>query len=328
MKKTIAWLATLLLLVCFHLAEAQQSKKVLVIGILVSAGDPSSPAAFVETLRNRLRKVGYVEGKNVLIEYRYGEGKLERLPGLISELIQARPDVLVVSSLVGLRAAKQATKTIPIVMVTSADPVATGIIDNLARPGGNITGIALLSSELSAKRVELLTELIPRISRVGILWDADAPGPILAFQEYEAAAQAFKLDILSLQVHGPSPDYDGVFLSARKTPVGALIVVTNPLIIRTRKQIAELAVNNQLALVYENSRYIQDGGVMSYSANDLDQWARAATYVDKILKGAKPSELPVEQPTKFEFVINLKTAKQIGLTIPPNVLARADRVIK
>jgi putative ABC transport system substrate-binding protein len=311
----------------FRLAGAQQQTKVPRIGILVSAGDPGQ-SQIAEAFRKGLREVGYIEGKNILIEYRYGQGKLDRIPSLITELVQAKVDVLVVSSLVGIRAAKQTTKSIPIVMLASSDPVATGIVESLARPGGNITGLALLSRELSAKRVELLKEVFPRILRVAILWDADAPGPALAFKEYEAAAQAFKLRVLSLEVRAPNPDFEGAFQAATKSRAGALIVISNPLIIRTRRQIAGLAAKSRLALIYESSRYMEDGGLMSYSARDLDQWSRAATYVDKILKGAKPADLPVEQPTKFELVINLKTAKQIGLTIPPNVLARADKIIK
>jgi putative ABC transport system substrate-binding protein len=309
-------------------AEAQQTKRIPRIGFLLSAGDPSGQSAIVDAFRKGLRDLGYIEGNNILIEYRYGLGKLDQIPGLVAELVQAKVDVLVVSSLVGIRAAKQATKSIPIVMLTSVDPVATGIVESLARPGGNITGLASLGRDLSAKRVELLKELIPGISRVGILWDPDAPGPALAFKEYEAAAQAFKLRLLSLEVHAPNPDFEGAFQAAAKSRAGALIVISNPLIIRTRKQIGGLAAKNRLGLIYETSRYVEDGGLMSYSASDLDQWSRAAMYVDKILKGAKPADLPVEQPTKFELVINLKTAKRIGLTIPPNVLARADRVVR
>ena len=305
-----------------------QPPKVPRIGILVSAGDPSGPLRIVEAFRKGLRELGYVEGKNILIEYRYGLGKLDRIPSLVAELVQAKVDVLVVSSLVGIRAAKQATKSIPIVMLASIDPVGNGIVESLARPGGNITGLALLTRELSAKRVELLKEVIPGISRVAILWDAAAPGPALAFKEYEAAAQAFKLRLLSLEVRDPNPDFKGAFHAAAKSRAGALIVVSDPLIIKNRKQIVGLAAKNRLALMYETSRFVEDGGLVSYSASDLDQWSRAAVFVDKILKGRKPADLPVEQPMKFEFVINLKTAKQLGLTIPQWTLMKADKVIK
>ena len=295
---------------------------------LESAGVPSGSARTTQAFRKGLHDLGYIEGKNILIEYRYGEGKLDRIPGLVAELVQVKIDVLVVSSFVGIRAAKQATKTIPVVMVSGVDPVATGIVDSLARPGGNITGLASLSRELSAKRVELLKEVIPGISRVAILWDPDAPGPALAFKEYEAAAQAFKLRLLSVEVRGPNPDFEDAFRTATKGRAGALIIIANPLIIRSIKQIVGLAAKNRLASIYEASRYVEDGGLVSYSANDLHQWSRAAVYVDKILKGAKPADLPVEQPTKFELVFNLKTVKQIGLTIPPNVLVRGDKVIR
>jgi len=305
-----------------------QPPKVPRIGILVSAGDPSGPLRIVEAFRKGLRELGYDEGKNILIEYRYGLGKLDRIPSLVAELVQAKVDVLVVSSLVGIRAAKQATKSIPIVMLASIDPVGNGIVESLARPGGNITGLALLTRELSAKRVELLKEVIPGISRVAILWDAAAPGPALAFKEYEAAAQAFKLRLLSLEVRDPNPDFKGAFQAAAKSRAGALIVVSDPLIIKNRKQIVGLAAKNRLALMYETSRFVEDGGLVSYSASDLDQWSRAAVFVDKILRGRKPADLPVEQPMKFEFVINLKTAKQLGLTIPQWTLMKADKVIK
>ncbi|MBI3060887.1 MAG: ABC transporter substrate-binding protein, partial [Deltaproteobacteria bacterium] len=224
--------------------------------------------------------------------------------------------------------AKEATKTIPIVAVLAVDPVATGIVDSLARPGGNITGIATLQRDLSGKRLELLTEVVPKISRVGVLWDANAPGPAIAFKEYEAAARALKVQLQSLAVRGPNPDLEGAFQAAASGRAGALITIRNPVLRRYPKQIAELAIKNRLPSMYEGSEYVEAGGLMSYSANDVESFRRAATYVDKILKGAKPADLPVEQPTKFELVINLKAAKQIGLTIPPNALARADRVIK
>jgi len=328
MSKKIIGLALSAVLLALSFPAEAQPPKVPRIGILVSAGDPSGPSRIVEAFRKGLRELGYVEGKNILIEYRYGLGKLDRIPSLVAELVQAKVDVLVVSSLVGIRAAKQATKSIPIVMLASIDPVGNGIVESLARPGGNITGLALLTRELSAKRVELLKEVIPGISRVAILWDAAAPGPALAFKEYEAAAQAFKLRLLSLEVRDPNPDFKGAFQAAAKSRAGALIVVSDPLIIKNRKQIVGLAAKNRLALMYETSRFVEDGGLVSYSASDLDQWSRAAVFVDKILRGRKPADLPVEQPMKFEFVINLKTAKQLGLTIPQWTLMKADKVIK
>jgi putative tryptophan/tyrosine transport system substrate-binding protein len=304
---------------------AQQTKKVPRIGYVSGTG-ANNPD--IEAFRQGLRDLGYVEGKTIFVEYRYAEGKLDRVPGLVAELVQLKVDVVVCGVLPGIRAAKEATKTIPIVMVTTQDPVAVGLIDSLARPGGNITGLATLRRELAGKRLELLTEVIPKMSRVGVLWDANAPGPAIAFKEYEAAARAVKKPLQSLEVRGPNPDLEGAFQAATKGRANGLITIANPVLNRYPKQIAELAIKNRLPSMCEQRRYVEDGCLVSYAANDDDQYRRAATYVDKILKGAKPADLPVEQPMKFELVINLKTAKQIGLTIPPNVLARADRVIK
>ncbi len=310
------------------IAEAQQPKKVPRIGYLSGSGDPYTPGPLVEAFRQGLRDLGYIEGKNILVEYRYVEGKLDRSPGLVAELVQLKVDVLVVTFLPGTRAAKEATKTIPIVMLSSVDPVATGIVDSLARPGGNITGLATLGRDLSGKRLELLKEVVTGISRVGVLWDANAPGPAIAFKEYEAAAPALKIQLQSLEVRGPNPDFEGAFQAAAKGRVSALIRVRNPVLNRYRERIANLSIKNRLPSMCEGTEDVEAGGLMSYSANDAESFRRAATYVDKILKGTKPADLPVEQPTKFELIINLKAAKQIGLTIPPNVLARADKVIK
>jgi putative tryptophan/tyrosine transport system substrate-binding protein len=242
--------------------------------------------------------------------------------------VQLKVDVLVLSALPAIRAAEQATKTIPIVMVTTQDPVAIGLIDSLARPGGNITGLTRLTRELSGKRLELLKEMVPKISRVRVLWDADDRGGAIGFKEYEAAARALKIQLQSLEIRGPNPDLEGAFQAATKGRVNALITITNPLLARYPKRIADLAIKNRLPSMYERAEYVEAGGLVSYSTNDPEAFRRAATYVDRILKGAKPADLPVEQPTKFEFIVNLKTAKQIGLAIPPNVLARADKVIK
>jgi putative ABC transport system substrate-binding protein len=294
----------------------------------VSSTDPNNPGRRFEAFRQGLRDLGYVEGKNILIEYRSPEGQLDRVPSLVAELVHLKVDVLVATFTVAIRAAKQATKTIPIVMVTQQDPVATGIVASLARPGGNITGLTRLGRDLSGKRLELLTEAVPGISRVGVLWDANAPGPVIGFKEYETAARALKIQLQSLEIRGPNSDLAGAFQAATKGRVSALITITNALLSRYPKRIADLAIKNRLPSMYETSEYVEAGGLMSYSSNDAENYRRAAWYVDKILKGAKPADLPVEQPTKFEFVINLKTAKQIGVTIPANVLARADRVIR
>jgi putative ABC transport system substrate-binding protein len=325
MNKPFVWLVTILFLVSATSTHAQQPTKVPRIGYLSGS---SSARTMVEAFRQGLRDRGYTEGKNILVEYRSVEGKLDRASSLVAEFVRLKVDLVVVTFLVGIRAAKDATKTTPIVMVSYADPVETGIIDSLARPGGNITGLASLGRDLSGKRLELLKEVVSRMSRVGVLWDADAPGPAISFKEYEVAARALKIQLHSLAVRGPEPNLDGAFQAAVKERVGALITVRNPLLGRYTNPIFELATKNRLPSMCEGSGYVEAGCLMSYSAIEADLYRRAATYVDKILKGAKPAELPVEQPTKFEFIINLKAAKQIGLTIPPNVLARADRVIR
>jgi putative tryptophan/tyrosine transport system substrate-binding protein len=294
------------------LAEAQQLKKVPRLGYVRVVGDPSTPGPNVESFRRGLRDLGYVEGENIGIEFRYAEGNRERIPSLVAELVQLKVDVLVSGDDPTIRVAKQTTKTIPIVMVINQDPVATGLVDSLARPGGNITGISRLTRELSGKRLELLTEVVPGIARVGILWDSSSEGPKISFKEYQAAARALKIQLQSLEVRGPDPDLDGAFQSAVKGRTSALITIGNSLLNRHRKQIANYAIKHRLPSTYESSLWIEPGGLISYSSNDAESYRRAATYVDKILKGAKPADLPVEQPTKFELVINLKTAKQIG----------------
>jgi putative tryptophan/tyrosine transport system substrate-binding protein len=323
--KTILFMLSALLFALCIPALAQQPKKVPRIGYLA----PGSPSAFqVEAFRRGLRDLGYIEGKNLLVEYRYAEGNQDRIPGLVAELVQLKVVVLVVGAQASIRAAKQATKTIPIVMLSSVDPVAAGMVDSLARPGGNITGLARLTRDLSGKRLELLKEVVPGMSRVGVLRDTDDPASPIAFKEYEAAAGALKIQLQSLEVQRPNPDLEAAFHTATKGRVSAVITIRNPVFSRYPKPIADLAIKNRLPSMYEGSDYLEVGGLMSYASNDAEQWRRAAYYVDKILKGAKPANFPIEQPTKFELVINLKTAKQIGLTIPQSVLFRADRVIR
>jgi putative ABC transport system substrate-binding protein len=312
-----------LLLVCFVDAQLQASGPT--IGVLSAVANPDP---VVEAFRQGLRDLGYLEGKNIQVEYRYAEGKLDRLSNLVAELVQLKVDVLVLGSLPAIRAAERATKTLPIVIVTSVDPVAAGLVDSLAHPGRNITGRAVLTRDLSAKRLELFKESIPTLSRVGVLWDFESEPSTISYKEYEAAARPLKIELHSLAVRGPNPDLDGVFQAGAKARIGALLTITNGLIRSYHKQIADLAIKKRLASMHERSQYVESGGLMSYSAVDTDEWRRAAIYVDKILKGAKPADLPVEQPMKFELVINLKTAKQISVTIPPNVLARADKVIR
>ena len=322
------WLLPIVLLLAGFPLEAQQSTKIPRIGYVSGTGSSSDPGPYIEALRQGLRDLGHIDGKNIIIEFRGAEGKRTRIPSLVAELVQLKVDVLVSGNFPAASAAKQITKTIPIVMVTNEDPVATKLIGSLARPGGNITGIATLQNELSGKRLELLTETVPRILRIGVLREADSQTAAIGFKAYETAARALKIQLQSLEVHEPNLDFEGAFQAAAKGRVSGLITITNPLVLRHTKRIAELAIKNQLPSMYEGSAWVEDGGLMSFSTDDLDVFRRVATYVDKILKGVKPADLPVEQPTKFEMVVNLKTAKQMGLTIPPHVLARADRVIK
>ena len=310
-----------LLLALTVTAEAQQQPaKLPRIGYI----SESNPAAF----RQGLKDLGYVEGKNILVEYRSAEGKIDRISSLVAELVKLKVDVIVVSNFLALRRAKQATKTIPIVMLSVVDPVESGIVHSLARPGGNITGIATLDREVNRKRLELLKQMVPTISRAGVFWNTETESATLGFKAYETAARALKIQLLSLGLQGPDVDLEGRFQSAIKGRADALITVRNPVTQHYAKRIANLAIKDRLPSMFEGSDFVQAGGLMSYTASDAERFRRAAFYVDKILKGAKPADLPVEQPTKFELVINLKTAKQIGLTIPPNVLARADKVIK
>ena len=323
-------LLTTLLLTTAQDIDAQQPKKVPRIGYVsgAGAGDSRTPTGGSETFRQGLRDLGYIEGKNIIIEYRYAEGKLDTLPALVIQLVQLKVDVLVSPVTPAIRAAKESTKTIPIVMVIPSDPVATGLVDSLAHPGGNVTGVTRLTRDLSGKRLELLKDAIPDVTRVAVLWDANGEGPKISFKEYETTARALKIQIQSFGVRGPNPDFEGAFRDAARAHADALITIHNSLIVRYPKRIADLAIRNRLPSMCEASSYVDAGGLVSYSANEAESYKRAAVYVDKILKGAKPADLPVEQPTKFEFVINLKTAKQIGLTIPQSVLYRADKVIK
>jgi putative tryptophan/tyrosine transport system substrate-binding protein len=326
MKRSLRLLLIVVVLVARGInAEAQQPKKVPRIGYVSGGSDRSNLQLGFEAFRQELRELGYIEGKNILVEYRERIGSLSNV---VAELVELKVDVLVVISLQDIRAAKQATTTIPIVMVTNVDPVATGIVDSLARPGGNITGLARLTRELSGKRLELLTEVLPGISRVGVLWNADEQSAAIAFKEYEAAARALKIQLQSLQIRRLNPDFEGAFQAAAKGRTRALIPVRGRLFSRYTKRIADLAIKSRLPSMHEGIQYVEAGGLMSYSASETEQWRRAAYFVDRILKGAKPADLPVEQPMKFELVFNLKTAKQIGVTIPQSVLYRADKVIK
>ena len=311
-----------------QLTQAQQTKSTPRVGLILSTGIATDPSPQFESFKLGLQELGYIDGKNVLIERRYAEGKLDRMTPFIQEFVQQRIDVILASNNVAIRAAKQATKTIPIVMISSVDPVAAGYVDSFARPGGNITGLAWILRDLSAKRVEMLRDLLPKIARVGVLWDSDGPGPAIAVKEYEEATRAFKLDFRSLPIRGPNPDFAATFQTAKTARLDALIVVANPLMAQHSKQVFELAVKFRLPSMTEEARFIPDGGLISYGASLTDLHRRAAEYVVEILKGAKPGELPVKLASKFEVVINLKTSQQIGLVVPQHLLVQADKVIR
>jgi putative tryptophan/tyrosine transport system substrate-binding protein len=327
MRKTVISFAlcAMLFALCSS-AEAQQPKKIFRIGY-VGGASPSLVAARIEAFRQGLRELGYVEGKNVVIEYRYAEGKLDRLPALAAELVRLNVDVIVTSAAAATRRAKETTVTIPIVMAQDGDPVGSGHVASLARPGGNITGLSSVSPEISGKRLELLKEIVARLSRVAVLGTSTSPGSAQGLRETELAARAFGVQLQALDVLDPK-DIETAFREASTRRADGLLVLPSPVFNSHRTQIVELAVKSRLPATYSAAEYVEDGGLMSYGTNFADLYRRAAWYVDKILKGAKPAELPVEQPTKFEFVINLKAAKQIGLTIPPEVLARATKIIK
>jgi putative ABC transport system substrate-binding protein len=314
-------------LIVVNLGQAQQPAKIPRIGY-VSAADTSTSDRSFEAFGQGLRDLGYIQGKNILVEYRNSEGKADRMPSLVAELAQLKVGVLVAVPTSAIRAAKQATSAIPIVMVSTVDPVATGLVNSLARPGGNITGLTRLSRDLNGKRLELLKEAVPTTSRVGVLLQADSTSGGIHFKDYESAARGLKVEVQFLGVRGQSPNFEEAFHTAAKGRVSALITIRNGLTNVYRKHIVDLAIKNRLPSMYESSSSVEAGGLISYSADEAESYRRAAWYVDRILKGSKPAELPVEQPTKFELVINLKTAKQIGLTIPPDVLARADKVIR
>jgi len=311
---------------CGVVAQAQQPTKIRRIGFL-GVASLSATSARIEAFRHGLRELGNVEGRNIVIEYRWAEGKIERLPDLAAELVRLKVDVIVTSSAAPTRAAKEATTTIPIVMANDNDPVGSGHVASLARPGGNITGVSTLAPEISGKQLELLKEIVPKLSRVAVLGTSTNSGYALVLREVELAAGAFGVKVQNLDVLDPK-DIENAFRAASKERAGAVLLLASPVFLPQRTQIAELAVKNQLPAIFPQSEFVEAGGLMYYGTNTADLFRSAATYVDKILKGAKPADLPVEQPIKFEFIINLKAAKQIGLTIPPNVLARADKVIK
>jgi putative tryptophan/tyrosine transport system substrate-binding protein len=307
-------------------AQAQQLTKVPRIGYLTGAS-LSAMSARTEAFRQGLRELGCVEGKTIVIEYRYGDGKTDRLNQLTAELVRLNVDVIVTGGSPATLSAKEATVTIPIVMASDADPVGSGVVASLARPGGNITGLSTLATEISGKRLELLKEIVPRLSRVAVFGTSTYPGNAQALKEMELATGAFGVKLQYLDVLDPK-DIGTAFREASKGRADAVLVLASSVLFSQRTQIADLVLKSRVPAIYPGAEYVEDGGLMSYGVSVTDLYRRAATYVDKILKGAKPADLPVEQPKKFEFTINLKAAKQIGLTIPPNVLARADKVIR
>ena len=311
------------------IADAQQPKKVPRIGYLSNTG-PAGESNRSEAIRSALRERGYIEGQNIVTEYRYSEGKLDRYPELLAELVRLKVDIIVVAGgAPSIRAAMNATKTIPIVMMGSGlDPVEAGLVESLARPGGNVTGLTLLARELGGKRLELLKEAVPKLARVAVLYDPANPGSVIEVKEaLPVAARALRLTIQPWEVRA-ADDFEKVFAAMGKQRPDGLYVLAGGLMTANQKRIVGFALKNRLPSVYANREAVDAGGLMYYGADQADSYRRVAYYVDRILKGAKPADLPVEQPTKFELVINLKTAKQIGLTIPPEVLARANRLIK
>ncbi len=324
MNRKLFWLITAILLGLTHRGEAQQQKKVTRIGYL----DSSSPSrARHEGFSQGLRELGYIEGKNIVIEWKSADGKVDRLPALMNELLRLQVDVIVTGGATATRSAKQATTTIPIVMAQDPDPVGNGFVANLAHPGGNITGLSSLTADLSGKRLDLLKEIIPKLSRLAVFETSTNTGNAQQLKETELAAGALGVKIQHLDILRPK-DIETAFRAANKGLADAVLVLNGPIVSSHRKEVVQLAVRTRLPATYATREYVEEGGLMSYGVSFSDLDRRAATYVDKILKGAKPADLPVEQPEKFELVINLKAAKQIGLTIPPNVLARADRVIR
>ena len=326
-QKIALYLLTSVYLATANLADAQQAaKKVPIIGVLRSES-PSSHASEHEALRQGLRERGYVEGKNLVIEYRYAEGKLDRLPELATELVRLKVDVILVGGGSATAAARQATTTIPIIVGSAGDLVGSGVVSSLAQPGGNITGSTNVDADFSARRLELLKEAFPKLSRVAVVGGEGSQGDQDELKETRGAARPLGVRIQSLVVKDSS-QIQGAYTAMTKERAEALIILNNTFNFLHRSQLSELAVKYRLPTMFGRAAFVEAGGLMSYAASRIDSFRRAAYFADKIFKGAKPADLPVEQPTKFEFVINLKTAKQIGVTIPQSVLYRADKVIK
>jgi putative ABC transport system substrate-binding protein len=325
--KILVYALSALILGSIHLAEAQQPKKVPRIGFLETS-TASGIAVYAAAFQQELRKLGWIDGQNITIEYRFGEQKLERLPELAAELVRLKVDVIVGATTTSALAAKSATTTIPIVMGNVSDPVTTGLIASLAQPGGNVTGLSSLNTELNTKRLEILKDAVPKLARVGLLFGADSVSVELQLKELRPAASALKLKLEEIETQPDPKALDSAFQTAKKKQVNAIMPIATRRFFAERKRIVELAGKNRLPAIYAQKEFVDEGGLMSYGADYVDLYRRTAVYVDKILKGTKPADLPVQQATKFEFVINLKAAKQIGLTLSPEFLARANQVIK
>src|SRR5262245_9532589 len=325
-RKMPGFVLCTLLLALYLPVEAQQSKKVPRVGILI-ADSASTSTARVEAFRQGLRDLGYVEGSNITSEYRFAEGVNDRFPNLAAELVQLKVDVIIALGTPATQAAKNATQTIPIVMLNVTDPTGTGLVSSLARPGGNVTGLSNVFEAVGGKQLELLKEAFPSIQRVVVLWDSANAGNVAWFGEMKVAAPALRITLQPLEVQGPD-DFERALSAIKAARTTALSVLVNALTNIYRSRIVDFAARRRMPAMYSDRVFVEVGGLMSYGPNAADLFRRAAIYVDKILKGTKPADLPVEQPMKFELVINLKTMKQIGLTIPPNVLARADKVIR
>jgi ABC-type uncharacterized transport system substrate-binding protein len=321
--KILVYALPALILATIQIAQAQQVKKVARLGYLSLQSPKSVSGPFIEAFRQRLRELGYVEKQNILIEWRFANGEPERLPILAAEIVGLNVDIIVSQGNPATRAARQETTTIPIVVVSGTNLIETGLVSSLARPGGNVTGVSSFRGELSGKRLELLKEIVPKAVRFGILHSDD----YRALRELKVVAQALRINIQPFEIF-KFEQLDSMFSNMNQQHVQALLVQNQDVFGSRRQQILELAAKGRLPAMYPWGNWTATGGLSSYAVNDPDLYRRAATYVDKILKGTKPADLPIEQPMKFEFIINLKAAKQIGLTIPPNVLVRADRVIK
>jgi putative tryptophan/tyrosine transport system substrate-binding protein len=324
--KILIWLLATFLLTTARPADAQQRKNAPRIGFL-SVGTASAMSTRVEAFRRGLREQGYLEGRDIVVDYRYAEDNLERLREFAAELVRLKVDIIVTGGPISTRAGKETAGATPIVMAYEGDPVGSGLVTSLARPGGNITGLTSSAGELNGKRLELLKEAIPKLSRVAVIRNPGMSTAAQALKDAQIAAQSLKLTIQPLEVQGPN-DLEGVFAAAKKARAEGMIVVGDPVTFTHRRRVADLALKNRIVTIHGQIQFAEAGAMMVYGPNDADMYRRAATYVDKILKGSKPADLPIERPVKFDFIINLKTAKQIGLTIPPNVLARADKVIR